>query len=133
MRRLRITVHSDDPGLHGDLGENLPVVLGPRLRLLRPSPDVVFVDAGPPAPESMPGELRKSYPSAFVVLVARKVDAQALELGAEVDADAFVRRDDELADTATALLALAAIARHGDREARQADPGRRTWTSRRKG
>jgi DNA-binding NarL/FixJ family response regulator len=133
VRRPLITVHSDDPGLHGDLGENLPVARGRRPGLLRPSPDVVFVDAGPPAPASMPGELRRSYPSAFVVLVARKVDAQALELGAELDADAFVRRDDELADTATALLALAAIARHGDPEAGKTGKTRRTWTSRRKG
>ncbi len=133
MRRLLITVHSDDRGLHGDLGENLPVDSGRLPGLLRPSPDVVFVDAGPPAPASMPSELRKSYPSAFVVLVARKVDAQALELGADLDADAFVRRDEELADTATALLALAAIARHGDREARKTGKTRRTWTSRRKG
>ena len=133
MRRLLITVHSDDAGLHGDLGENLPLAGGGRARLLRRSPDVVFVDAGPPAPASLPSELRKTNPSAFVVLVARDVDAEALELGAEVDADAFVRRDDELADTATALLALVAIARHGDREARKAEPGRRTWTSRRKG
>jgi DNA-binding NarL/FixJ family response regulator len=133
VRRLLITVHSDDPGLRGDLGENLPGDIGRRPGLLKPSPDVVFVDAGPPAPASVPGELRKAYPSAFVVLVARKVDAQALELGAELDADAFVRRDDELADTATALLALAAIARHGDRAARNAGRARRTWTSRRKG
>jgi DNA-binding NarL/FixJ family response regulator len=110
--------------LHGDLGENLPANGGHRL--LRPTPDVVFVDAGPPAPATLPSELRKACPSAFVVLVAREVDAEALELGAELDADAFVRRDEELADTATALLALAAIARHGTRV-------RRTWTSRRKG
>jgi hypothetical protein len=124
MRRLLITVHSDDPGLHGDLGENFPANGG--RTLLRPAPDVVFVDAGPPAPATLPAELRKACPSAFVVLVARDVDAEALELGAELDADAFVRHDDELADTATALLALAAIARHGTRV-------RRTWTSRRKG
>jgi len=133
VRRLLITVHSDDLGLHGDLGENLPTANGGPARLLRPSPDVVFVDAGPPAPASLPTELRRAHPSAFVVLVARDVDAEALELGTQLDADAFVRRDDEVADTATALLALAAIARHGDREARKAGPGRRTWTSRRKG
>lgn len=119
MRRLLITVHSDDPELRCDLGENLPAENGH-------DPDVVFVDAGPPAPSSLPCELRKAYPSAFVVLVARDVDSGALQLGAEVDADAFVRRDDELADSATALLALSAIARHSTRV-------RRTWTSRRKG
>lgn len=125
MRRLLITVHSDDADLHCDLGENLPAQNG-RRSLLRPDPDVVFVDAGPPAPVSLPSELRKQHPSAFVVLVARDVDAQALELGEELDADAFVRRDAEVTDTATAVLALAAIARHGSR-------ARRTWTSRRKG
>jgi DNA-binding NarL/FixJ family response regulator len=125
MRRLLITVHSDDAALHGDLGENLPVNGG--RALLKPAPDVVFVDAGPPAPATLPRELRKACPSAFVVLVAREVDTETLELGAELDADAFVRRDDdELADTATAVLALAAVARHGTRV-------RRTWTSRRKG
>lgn len=126
MRRLLITVHSDDPELHCDLGENLPAENGHRLRLLKPDPDVVFVDAGPPAPASLPSEIRKAYPSAFVVLVAKDVDSGALELGAEVDADAFVRRDEEVTDTATAVLALAAIARNGTRR-------RRTWTSRRKG
>jgi DNA-binding NarL/FixJ family response regulator len=126
LRRLLITVHSDDPELHCDLGENLPVENGHRPRLLKPDPDVVFVDAGPPAPASLPSEIRKAYPSAFVVLVARDVDSEALELGAEVDADAFVRRDEELADSATALLALSAITRHSTR-------ARRTWTSRRKG
>ena len=126
MRRLLITVHSDDPELHCDLGENLPAENGHRPRLLKPDPDVVFVDAGPPAPASLPSEIRKAYPSAFVVLVARDVDSGALELGAEVDADAFVRRDEEVTDTATAVRALAAIARHGNRP-------RRTWTSRRKG
>ena len=126
MGKLLITVLSDDPGLHGDLGENLPADMGRRPRMLRPCPDVVFVDVGPPAPASLPSELRWAYPSAFVVLIARDVDSQALELGSELDADAFVRRDDELVDTATALLALAAIARHGTRV-------RRTWTSRRKG
>jgi hypothetical protein len=125
VRRLLITVHSDNPELRCDLGENLPAPNG-RRSLLRPDPDVVFVDAGPPAPGSLPSGLRSTYPSAFVVLVARDVDAQALELGAELDADAFVRHDEEIADTATALLALAAIARHGTR-------ARRTWTSRRKG
>jgi hypothetical protein len=124
VRRLLITVHSDDPAMHGDLGENLPANGGHGR--LKPDPDVVFVDAGPPAPATLPNELRKDCPSAFVVLVAREVDAEALELGAELDADAFVRSGDELADTATALLALAAIARHGTRV-------RRTWTSRRKG
>jgi DNA-binding NarL/FixJ family response regulator len=126
LRRLLITVHSDDPQLHGDLGENLPAENGRRSRLLSPRPDVVFVDAGPPAPASLPSELRKAHPSAFVVLVARDVDAEALDLGAELDADAFVRRDDELADSATVLLALSAIARHSTRV-------RRTWASRRKG
>jgi DNA-binding NarL/FixJ family response regulator len=126
VRRLLITVHSDDPELHCDLGENLPAENGHRLRLLKPDPDVVFVDAGPPAPASLPSEIRKAYPSAFVVLVAKDVDSGALELGAEVDADAFVRRDEEVTDTATAVLALAAIARNGTRR-------RRTWTSRRKG
>src|SRR5690349_9421095 len=126
MRRLLVTVHSEDPVLHGDLGENLPANGNGSHGPLEPAPDVVFVDVGPPAPATLPGELRKSCPLAFVVLVAREVDAEALELGAALDADAFVRRDDELADTATALLALAAIARHGTRV-------RRTWTSRRKG
>jgi DNA-binding NarL/FixJ family response regulator len=126
VRRLLITVHSDDPELHCDLGENLPAENGHRLRLLKPDPDVVFVDAGPPAPASLPSELRTTCPSAFVVLVARDVDAQALELGEELDADAFVRRDEEVTDTATAVLALAAIARHGNRP-------RRSRTSRRKG
>jgi hypothetical protein len=126
VRRLLITVLSDDSELHCGLGENLPAPNGRRPRLLRPDPDVVFVDAGPPAPASLPSRLREAYPSAFVVLVARDVDADALELGAQLDADAFMRRDGELADTATALLALAAIARHGTRV-------RRTWTSRRKG
>jgi DNA-binding NarL/FixJ family response regulator len=126
VRRLLITVHSEDPALHCDLGENLPAAKRGRARLLRQSPDVVFVDAGPPAPASLPSELRKAHPSAFVVLVARDVDTQTLELGTRVDADAFVRRNDELADTATALLALAGIARHGARD-------QRSWTSRRKG
>ena len=126
MRRLLVTVHSDDPELHCDLGENLPAENGRRSLRPKPRPDVVFVDAGPPAPASLPTELRKTYPTAFVVLVARDVDSGALELGAEVDADAFVRRGDELADSATALLALSAIARHSTR-------ARRTWTSRRKG
>jgi DNA-binding NarL/FixJ family response regulator len=125
VRRLQVTVHSNDPQLHGDLGENLPARNG-RRSLLRPDPDVLFVDAGPPAPVSMPSELRKRHPAAFVVLVARDVDAQALELGEAVDADAFVRRDAEVTDTATAVLALAAIARHGNGV-------RRTWTPRRKG
>lgn len=129
MGTLLITVHSDDPGLHDALRENLPAEPHGKHE-----PDVVFVDAGPPAPASLPAQLRSAHPSAFVVLVARDVDAQALELGADLDADAYVRGDDELADSATALLALAVLARHGSRAARAGRPGRlqRSWTSRRK-
>jgi hypothetical protein len=49
------------------------------------------------------------YPSSFVVLIARDVDARALELGAAVEADAYLRRDAEVADTARLLMAAAGV------------------------
>jgi DNA-binding NarL/FixJ family response regulator len=67
------------------------------------------VDAGPPAPTSLPEDIRKVYPSAFVVLVARDVDAATLELGSTLRADAYLRRDEAPADAVSAMLAVAAL------------------------
>jgi DNA-binding NarL/FixJ family response regulator len=117
VRRLFVTVHSDDPRLHAELVGALPAngvvtelgladvtAHGPTA-----APDLVFVDAGPPPASSLPGELRKAYPSAFVVLVAQDVDEEALRLGSSVGADAYIRRDDSPADAVTAMLAVAAL------------------------
>jgi DNA-binding NarL/FixJ family response regulator len=119
VHRLFVTVHSDDPGLREELLSGLPAdravtdlsdgeVSG---HLQTEAPDLVFVDAGPPAPSSLPMGLREAYPSAFVVLVTGEVDEAALELGAALGADAYLRRDEQPADGATALLALAMITR----------------------
>jgi len=118
VRRLFVTVHSDDPGLHAELLQSLPtngVVSELTLADVSAhgqaaaSPDLVFVDAGPPPASSLPGELRKAYPSAFVVLVTEQVDEWTLQLGASVGADAYIRRDDSPADAVTAMLAVAAL------------------------
>ena len=117
MRRLFVTVHSDDPRLHAELAQGLPANgIVTELGLAEVSahgqaaaPDLVFVDAGPPPASSLPGELRKAYPSAFVVLVAQHVDEAALQLGASVGADAYIRRDESPADAVTAMLAVAAL------------------------
>lgn len=119
MRRLFVTVHSDDPRLHAELVRGLPANgIVSELALAEVSahgqqaaaPDLVFVDAGPPPASCIPGgELRKAYPCAFVVLVAQDVDEATLQLGASVGADAYIRRDDSPADAVTAMLAVAAI------------------------
>ena len=117
MRRLFVTVHSDDPGLHAELVKGLPANGAvSELALADVSahgrvaaPDLVFVDAGPPPASSLPGELRRAYPSAFVVLVAQDVDEATLQLGASVGADAYIRRDESPADAVTAMLAVAAL------------------------
>jgi DNA-binding NarL/FixJ family response regulator len=119
VRTLLITVHSEDPVLTEELLEILPddvavtavdASRGEVLAHQQPDvPDVVFVDAGPPAPSSLPEDLRAVYPSSFVVLIARDVDARALELGAAVEADAYLRRDPEVADTARLLMAAAGV------------------------
>jgi len=119
VRRLFVTVHSDDPRLHAELLRSLPANgVVSELALADVSahgrataPDLVFVDAGPPPASSLPGELRKAYPSAFVVLVAQEVDETALQLGASVGADAYIRRDESPADAVTAMLAVAALTR----------------------
>lgn len=120
MRRLFVTVHSDNPRLHAELVEGLPANgVASELGLADVSahgqadsaPDLVFVDAGPPPASSLPDELRKAYPSAFVVLVADEVDEAALQLGASVGADAYIRRDESPADAVTAMLAVAALTR----------------------
>jgi DNA-binding NarL/FixJ family response regulator len=121
VRRLFVTVHSDDSRLHDELIRGLPS--GGAVTELRvadvsahgqdSTPDLVFVDAGPPTPSTLPEELRKVYPSAFVVLVAHEVDDAALRLGSSLDADAYLRRDDSPADAVTAMLAVAALTRHG--------------------
>jgi DNA-binding NarL/FixJ family response regulator len=144
VRRLFVTVHSDDPGLREDLLRGLPperavtdlsdaeVSAHQRAAV----PDLVFVDAGPPRPGSLPVELREAYPTAFVVLVTREVDAAALELGASVRADAYLRRDESPADAATALLAVATITRRTRAKARHFELLSRppkTCTPRRKG
>jgi DNA-binding NarL/FixJ family response regulator len=117
VRRLFVTVHSDDPRLHAELVRGLPTGgVVTELALADVSahgqaaaPDLVFVDAGPPPASSLPGELRTAYPSAFVVLVAQEVDEATLELGASVGADAYIRRDESPADAVTAMLAVAAL------------------------
>lgn len=118
MRRLFVTVHSDDPRLHAELVKGLPangVVKELALAAVSAhgqaaTPDLVFVDAGPPAASCLPaGELRKAYPCAFVVLVAQDVDEATLQLGASVGADAYIRRDESPADAVTAMLAVAAL------------------------
>ena len=119
MRRLFVTVHSDDARLHDELIRGLPAGGAvTELRLAEVSahgqdtaPDLVFVDAGPPPPASLPEELRKVYPSAFVVLVTQEVDDAALQLGTTLNADAYLRRDDSPADAVTAMLAVAALTR----------------------
>jgi DNA-binding NarL/FixJ family response regulator len=116
---LFVTVHSDDPRLHAELLEGFPANgVATELALADVSahgpataPDLVFVDAGPPLASSLPCELRKAYPSAFVVLVAQEVDQATLQLGASVGADAYLRRDDSPADAVTAMLAVAALTR----------------------
>lgn len=118
MRRLFVTVHSDDPRLHAELVKGLPgngVVSELALADVSAhgqaaAPDLVLVDAGPPPASSIPaGELRNAYPSAFVVLVAQEVDEATLQLGASVGADAYIRRDESPADAVTAMLAVAAL------------------------
>jgi DNA-binding NarL/FixJ family response regulator len=119
VRRLFVTVHSDDARLHDELIGGLPA--GGAVAELRVAdvsahsqsvaPDLVFVDAGPPAPSSLPEELRKAYPSAFVVLVAQQVDEATLELGSTLKADAYLRRDESPADAVSAMLAVAALTR----------------------
>jgi DNA-binding NarL/FixJ family response regulator len=118
VRRLFLTVHSDDPQLHAELVKGLPANgVVSELALADVSahgpaaaPDLVFVDAGPPPATSLPaGELRKAYPYAFVVLVAQEVDEATLQLGASVGADAYIRRDESPADAVTAMLAVAAL------------------------
>jgi DNA-binding NarL/FixJ family response regulator len=118
VRRLFVTVHSDDPRLHAELVKGLPANgVVSELALADVSahgqavaPDLVFVDAGPPPASCIPaGELRQAYPSAFVVLVAQEVDEATLQLGASVGADAYVRRDESPADAVTAMLAVAAL------------------------
>jgi DNA-binding NarL/FixJ family response regulator len=144
VRRLFVTVHSDDRGLREELLGGLPAdraftdlsegeVSG---HLKTEAPDLVFVDAGPPAPSSLPAGLRKAYPSAFVVLVTREVDEAALELGASLRADAYLRRDEQPADAATALLALAMITQNSrpkGRPSRRISRPPKTCTPRRKG
>lgn len=118
MRRLFVTVHSDDPRLHAELVKGLPANgVVSELALADVSahgqavaPDLVFVDAGPPPASSLPADkLRKAYPCAFVVLVAQEVDEATLQLGASVGADAYIRRDESPADAVTAMLAVAAL------------------------
>jgi len=144
VRRLFVTVHSDDPGLREDLLRGLPPeravtdLSDAEVSAHRQAaaPDLVFVDAGPPRPTTLPTELRKAHPTAFVVLVTREVDAAALALGASLGADAYLRRDDSPADAATALLAVAAITRRSRAHTRNSGLLRRapkTCTPRRKG
>jgi DNA-binding NarL/FixJ family response regulator len=118
VRRLFLTVHSDDPQLHAELVKGLPAngvvseltVADVSAHGQAAAPDLVFVDAGPPPATTLPaGELRKAYPCAFVVLVAQEVDEATLQLGASVGADAYIRRDESPADAVTAMLAVAAI------------------------
>jgi DNA-binding NarL/FixJ family response regulator len=117
VRRLFVTVHSDNPRLHAELVSGLPeggVVTELGLADVSAhgqaaAPDLVFVDAGPPPASSLPCELREAYPSAFVVLVAQEVDKATLQLGASVGADAYIRRDESPADAVTAMLAVAAL------------------------
>jgi DNA-binding NarL/FixJ family response regulator len=119
VRTLLITVHSEDPQLTEELLALMPD--DPSVASIADScaevlahqqmdvPDVVFVDAGPPPPSSLPTELREIYPSSFVVLVAKDVDERALELGAAIEADAYLRRDREVVDTARLLIAAAGV------------------------
>jgi DNA-binding NarL/FixJ family response regulator len=117
VRRLVVSVHTEDPGLREDLlsafpGEGLVACREDRdvcAHGAHGSPDVVFVDAGPPAPASLPAELRAAYPSAYLVLIAHEVDAATLELGAALGVDAYLRRDERPAEAATALVAVAAL------------------------
>jgi hypothetical protein len=120
VRTLLITVHSEDPQLTEELLALMPAD-DPAVSAIDEScaevlahqhlnvPDVVFVDAGPPRPSSLPDDLRDVYPSSFVVLVANTVDEQALELGAAIEADAYLRRDREVVDTARLLIAAAGV------------------------
>lgn len=120
MRTLLVTVHSEDPELTEDLLTIVPT--DPPVSVVDEScaevlghqhvdaPDVVFVDAGPPPPMSLPRELREVYPSSFVVLVSKDVDEQALALGAAIEADAYLRRDRDVVDTARLLIAAAGVA-----------------------
>lgn len=119
MRTLLITVHSEDPELTDELLAIVPS--DPSVAAIEDScaevlahqhldvPDVVFVDAGPPTPSSLPPELREVYPSSFVVLIASDVNERAIELGAEIDADAYLRRDRDVVDTARLLIAAAGV------------------------
>lgn len=123
MRTLLVTVHSEDPELTEELLAIVPT--DPPVSLADDSsaevlghqhvdaPDVVFVDAGPPPPASLPRELRDVYPSSFVVLVSKDVDEEALALGAEIEADAYLRRDRDVVDTARLLIAAAGVASRG--------------------
>ena len=123
MRTLLVTVHSEDPELTEELLAIVPT--DPPVSLVDETsaevlghqhvdaPDVVFVDAGPPPPTSLPRELREVYPSSFVVLVSRDVDEQALALGAAIEADAYLRRDRDVVDTARLLIAASGVASRG--------------------
>ena len=120
MGTLSITVHSEDPQLTDQLLALMPDDSAMAAADAAPAevlahehvgaPDVVFVDAGPPRPSSLPDEVRDVYPSSLVVLVSNDVDERTLELGAEIEADAYLRRDREIAETARLVIAAAGVA-----------------------
>jgi DNA-binding NarL/FixJ family response regulator len=75
-----------------------------------PVPDVIFVDASSRLTPSLREDLRRIYASSFVVIVGDELDTAAIDLGAAVHADAYLRRSRDVGQTARMLLAVAGVA-----------------------
>jgi DNA-binding NarL/FixJ family response regulator len=74
-----------------------------------PAPDVILVDAGPPAPELAQVTAHAAGPASLTVVLASEWGAETRELAEAVGAVAYVRKDAGIADITPVVVALASL------------------------
>jgi DNA-binding NarL/FixJ family response regulator len=78
-----------------------------------PAPDVILVDAGPPAPELAQVTAHAADRESLTFVLASEWGEETRELAAAVGAVAYVRKDAGIADITPVVVALASLSTTG--------------------
>jgi DNA-binding NarL/FixJ family response regulator len=122
-RRLNLLLVAEDDELREGLVEALEheqsigtvrsVSRARPLMTSAPAPDVILVDAGPPAPELAQVTAHAADHDSLTFVLASEWGEETRELAAAVGAVAYVRKDAGIADITPIVVALASLSAPG--------------------
>lgn len=115
---LQIRLVSDDPELHRILRKSIEPsravsVIGHSAALLEEpaaDADILLLDVErPPLAIDELKKLRSANESALIIILAQQIDADVRELGHELGAVGYLKKDESLPDIATLVVELASL------------------------